>query len=507
MKKNGRRFQDDKDINVIEQNEIVDTDIDDSSLDVDVKSKIEKKTQQLQMTAQEETDNTPVMSKREKQKLIKANKKENEKKAKEKQKISAQLEKKRKKNSAHKQKAEKVVEKNQEGDKTNRLKDFFSNIKTNKKSLTKAAIIVGILVLVVFVYSNSDVLSFNNLKNWVQYGIFNVDSNQQFPCSTDGAVIKNGNFTRIDNNLVYVSDTQFVTMNNWGREIYKTQQTYTNPVLMTAADSDLTLVYNLGGKEFSINNLESTIYKGEAEDNILVADICEDGTYALVTQKYGYMSKLYVYSSENKLIYAYSFADYYITSVALDSSGDSAVLSGLSAHNGKQISAIYQLDFSEEKPQFFKEFNNNAIYYVDHLTDKYCCIIGDKATYTLNLSSETFNTFEYGGKTLTAFTINTDTNTYSLSLSRSGDGHMCDIVSFSTSGNHSGTVSTDSKITAISSYKDRVAALSGDIISLYSKSGSLISQVDAGLDPHSVVMYSKSDAYVLGVSEIRRIDL
>ena len=79
MKKNGRRFQYEKDINVIERNEIVDTDIDDSSLDVDVQSKIEKKTQQLQMTAQEETDNTPVVSKREKQKLIKANKKENEK--------------------------------------------------------------------------------------------------------------------------------------------------------------------------------------------------------------------------------------------------------------------------------------------------------------------------------------------------------------------------------------------------------------------------------------------
>lgn len=504
MKKQGRRFHDDKNIKDITQAEIIDIENDDSSLDVDVKSKIEKKTKQIQELDGTQPLDAPAMSKREKQKLVKANKKENDKKAKEKQKISAKLEKKRKKKSAEKIKGSNNKEHTHN---VKRFENVISSVRSNKKSIIKAAVIVGILVLVVFIYSNSDVLSFSNLYNWVQYGILNVDSDQQFPYSTSGAVIKDGNFTRVDNNLVFVSDTQFVTMNSWGRSIYKTQQTYSNPVLMSAADSDLTLVYNLGGKEFSINTIDSTIYHGEAEDNILVADICEDGTYALVTHKYGYMSKLYVYSKEHKLIYAYSFADYYITSVALDSSGDSAVLSGLSAHDGKQISAIYVLDFSEEKPQFFKEINNNAIYYVDHLTDKYCCIIGDKASYTLNLSSESFTTFEYGGKTLTAFTINTDTNTYSLSLSRSGDGHMCDVVSFSSSGNHSGTVSTDSKITSISTYKNRVAALSGDTISLYTKDGSLISQVDAGLDPHSVVLYSKSDAYVLGVSEIRRIDL
>ncbi len=507
MKQKGRRFHDENNMNTQVENDIIDVDNDDSGLDVDVVSKIEQKSKQIDEAMSSELEEKSTLSKREKQKLIKKSKKEKDKKLKEKKKISAKLEKKRQKSKSDNRKVLSYEDLPLDDSGKNRFQKVLQSARTNKKTLTKAAIIVGVLVLVVFVYSNSDRLSFSNIKNWVQYGIFNVDSDQQFPCSTDGAVIKDGNFTRSSSDLVFVSDTQFVTMNSWGRTIYKTQQTYSNPVLVTAADSDLSLVYNLGGKDFSINTIDSTLYRGEAEDNIMVADISESGVYALVTQKYGYLSKLYVYSEDHKLIYAYSFADYYITSVSLDSSGDSAVLSGLSAHDGRQISAIYVLDFSEEKPEFFKEINNNVIYYVDHLTDKYCCIIGENATYTLNVNDQSFNTMEYDGKKLTAFTINTDTNTFSLSLSRSGDGHKCDILNFSSSGNLSSTITTDLKITSLSTYKNRVAALSSDTVYLYSKDGSLLSQVDAGLEPHAIVLYSTSDVYVLGVSEIRRLDL
>ncbi len=388
-----------------------------------------------------------------------------------------------------------------------RFQNAVSTVKHNRKSIVVSIVIVLLLALCVLLFANRDRLTFSNIKNWVEYGILNVDSQERFPLSTDGAVINNGNFTRVDSNLVFASDTQFVTLNSYGRTIYSTQQTYSNPVLVTASDCDLSLVYNLGGTEFSINTIDSNVYTGEVEDNILVADVSKSGTYALVTEKDGYLCKLYVYSEDNKQIYAYSFADYYITSVSLDSDGDTAVLSGVSAHDGTQISAIYVLDFTKEEPVIFEEFNNNIIYYLDHLTDNYVCIIGANATYTLNIRTKVFNTTNYDGKTLTAFDINTDTNNFVLSLSRSGDGRKCDIYTFSTSGVHKNTIATDLVITSISTYKNRVAALSGDIVYLYSKDGLAISENDAGLDPHAVVLYSTTDAYVLGVSEIRRLDL
>lgn len=388
-----------------------------------------------------------------------------------------------------------------------RFQKTVSSAKHNKKSVLASIVIVLILALCVLAFANRDRLTFSNIKNWVEYGILNSNPEEHFPLSTQGAVINNGNFSRIGTDLVFASDTQLVTLNNYGRTIYSAQQTYSSPVLVTASDCDLSLVYNLGGTDFSINSLDSNIYTGEALDNILVADISKSGTYALVTEKDGYLCKLYVYSADNEQIYAYSFADYYITSVSLNSRGDIAVLSGISAHDGTQISSVYVLDFTKEEPVIFEEFNNNVLYYADHLTDNNVCIIGSNATYTLNIRTKVFNTTNYDGKTLTAFDINTDTNNFVLSLSRSGDGRMCDIYTFSTSGVHKNTITTDLMITSISTYKNRVAALSGDTVYLYSKDGLAISDTDAGLDPHTIVLYSTTDAYVLGVSEIRRLNL
>ena len=391
--------------------------------------------------------------------------------------------------------------------KQSRFSDFMSKLQYNKKSIVLCAIIILVLLLSVLIFSNRDRLSFSSVKNWVEYGVLNKNSEEAFPVSTDGDVINNGNFSRIDRNLVYASDTKFSVVNNYGRSIYTNPQAYSSPVLAQAADSDLSLVYNLGGTGFSIYNLDSTIFSGEAQDNIVVADIAKDGTYALVTAKDGYLSKLYIYSEEHKQIYAYSFADYYITSVSLDNKGETAVLSGVSAHDGKQISAVYVLDFTKEEPVVFKEFENNILYYVGHLSDNSVCIIGESATYTLNLFTKNFKETLYEGKTLTAFDINTDTNTYALSLSRSGDGRKCDVLIFTTSGTLRNTISTELKITSLSTYKNRVAALSDGTVYLYSKNGASLSETDAGLDPGAVVLYSTNDAYILGVSEIRRLDL
>lgn len=396
---------------------------------------------------------------------------------------------------------------NKKADASNRFSELMFKIQHNKKTIVLCAVILLVLLLSVFIFSNRDRLSFSSIKNWVEYGVLNRNSEEEFPVSTDSDVINNGNFSRIERNLVFASDTKFSVLNNYGRTIYTNPQAYSSPVLAQAADSDLSLVYNLGGKGFSIYNLDSTVFSSEAQDNIVVADIAKNGNYALVTEKDGYLSKLYVYSDENKQIFAYSFADYYITSVSLDNKGETAVLSGLSAHDGKKISAVYVLDFTKEEPIIFKEFENQIFYNVEHLSNNNVCIIGDSATYTLNMFTKSFKETLYDGKTLTAFDVNTDTNTYALSLSRSGDGRKCDILVFTTSGTLRETISTELKITSLSTYKNRVAALSDGTVYLYSKDGAEISQTDAGLDPHAVVLYSTNDAYILGISEIRRLDL
>ena len=378
-------------------------------------------------------------------------------------------------------------------------------VKVNRKRVIIAIIIVFALFVIVFLFANSDRLSLHNISNFIQYGIFNSDSEQRFPVDIQGENVTSGNFQRMGQDLCYASDTRLQCLNNYGKGIYTAQHGYTSPVLVT--NSKLSLVYSLGGTGFQVNGLEKNIYTGEAENNILVADIVENGTYALVTQSDGYLSKLSAFDKDNNKIYAYSFADYYITSVSLSSNGKNAVLSGLSALNGEEISALYVLDFTKDTPVFVQEFEDNIIYEVQYLNDSNCAAIGNNAACVINTRSGNVEAYDYNGKTLSAYSINKDTDNFSISLSRSGDGRSCDIISFNTNGTVSQSFSTELRVISMSTYKGRVALLSTDTIYLYNKNGGLVSKKDAGIDPKAIMLYTSADAYILDTSEIRSLTL
>lgn len=384
-------------------------------------------------------------------------------------------------------------------------KPHSSKGKIRKKRIIVAASIFLVLVFAVYIFTNTDKLSLHNITNFIRYGIFNSDSEQRFPVAIRGESITAGNFVRMGQDLCYASGTRVQTLNNYGKRMLTVQHGYSKPVLV--ACDDYSLVYGLGSTGFQINNLKEHLYTGTAEHNILVADIINNGTYAIVTQSDGYLSKLTVYDNRHNKIFAYSFADYYITSVSLKSNGRMAVLSGLSAHNGTEISSLYVLDFTKESPAQFVELEDTVIYEVAYLTNTYAAAIGSSGVYVLNTDSGSVKRTDYEGRTLTAYTINQDTDTFSISLSRSGDGRNCDILSFGSSGSLSASFSTDLRVISISTYKNRVALLTTDMIYLYSKSGSSVSTADAGIDPRCVVLYTSSDAYVLDTSEIRSVSM
>ena len=378
-------------------------------------------------------------------------------------------------------------------------------VRLNRKRVVLAVVIVAVVFAAVFLFANADKLSLHNITNFIKYGVFNSDSEERFPVDIQGDNITAGNFARMGQDLCCVSDTGLQVYNNYGKQLFSYQHGYTSPVL--AACNKYSLVYGLGGAGFQISSLEENIYTGEAENDILVADIVDSGTYALVTRSDGYLAKLYVYDKDNTQIYAYSFADYYITALSLCSDGRHAVLAGLSAMGGAEISSLYALDFTKDTPAQFVEIEDNIVYDVQYLNDACAAAVGSSGAYTLNTRSGSLESYEYDGKSLTAYSFNKDAGSFSVSLSRSGDGRNCDIVSFRSSGSVSDSFSTELRVIGMSVYKGRVALLTPDSVYLYSKGGGELNSKSAGIDPRSVVLYTSSDAYVLDTSEIRALTL
>lgn len=374
-----------------------------------------------------------------------------------------------------------------------------------KKQIIFAVVIVLVLFVVVFYASNADKLSFHNISNFINYGVLNRSSEESFPLDIQGESIRAGNFVRKGQDICYCSDTKTQVLNNYGRSVWSVQHAFINPVLTTSENK--VMVYNLGGTGFQIIDTNGDVYSADAPDNILVAAINRDGVYALVTQNSGYHSKLYVYNEENEQIFAYSFADYYVTSVSLSESGKRAVVSGVSALDGVDIASLYVLDFTKDTPLYFSELEGNIIYDVCYMSDKYACAIGRSGSYVINTYNGAFESFSYDGRDLTAYDINTETDTYTISLSASGDGRNCEIISFGSTGKQDRSFTVDEKIIGLSTYKGRVSLLTNDSVMLYAKDGGHYNDEALRSDPHSVVMYTSSDAYVLCTGYIEAITL
>lgn len=377
--------------------------------------------------------------------------------------------------------------------------------KISLKRLIVIFIAVLILFVLIFVVLNADLISCENASNFVQYGILNNRKDESFPVNLEGASISNGNFSRMGNDLCYASDTKFSIVNTYGREVYSNLISFINPIL--ASSDEYSLVYSLGDKDFFIASKKGLVYQSESKDKILVASINNNGEYALVTESDGYLSKLYVYNKDNEQIYAYSFADFYITSVDLSENGRRIALSGVSALHGKEISAIYVLDISKEDPVCFEKIEGEILYKIGLLGNNYGCAIGKTASYSFKINSKEFNKIDYEGKTMSSFAISRNSSLFYVALSRSGDGRNCDIVSVDNNGKIIGTNETELQITSLSAYKNRVLALSSSDVYLFAPNGNQISKVYLDIEPRCAILFTSKNAYILGVSDISSIGL
>ncbi|MBQ5347129.1 MAG: hypothetical protein IIU39_03655, partial [Ruminococcus sp.] len=109
---------------------------------------------------------------------------------------------------------------------------------------------------------------------------------------------------------------------------------------------------------------------------VLTADINDKGYYCVVTQADGYLSKIFVYNNNKEKIYTYSFSDYYINAVALNSNGTGCVACGVTGDNGSLLGIAYVLDFSQEKPTATYSLDENSVYSVEYFNSNTVCMVG-----------------------------------------------------------------------------------------------------------------------------------
>ncbi len=371
-------------------------------------------------------------------------------------------------------------------------KEDESSIKLDKKKLLIALGIIVLLVLCVVLYFTR-----GNISSCVD----NLSKGKNFTSVVSGSNVDAGNFRVFSEGLCYASDTGFITLDSDGNEIFSTQHGFARPVMKTA--DDIALVYDLGSTGFMLADSTRVIHTADAEDNIYLADVASDMSYALVTEESGYNARLSAYTAEHKIRYAYSFSEYYITSMAISPDGSGAVVCGISADKGSSVSIIYVVDFSKEEPIAKHLITGDMLFDCDYLSRNSVCAIGSTSSYVVNGSKFSgLNKKSYSQMTLTAYDINTDVGVLALSLSRSGDGRNCSVEYVNSSGKTEKTIETDKALISVSTYKDRLAVCDTQGVHLYRYNGDLLSSEQVNADCKQIRLATTNYVYILGLSDI-----
>ncbi|MBQ9673594.1 MAG: hypothetical protein IJV39_03105 [Ruminococcus sp.] len=385
-------------------------------------------------------------------------------------------------------------------------KTKFKRKKINKRILKRCLLIFAILVIIflaVFIIANRQSLTWDNINLWFSEHIIGEDGSG-YPATLSGTSVSKGNFTLVNGRPCYASDTSYIELNSNAGEIINSQISFNNPVIRGTRNN--TIVYGVDGTGYMIHNSKKRTYKGSTEDSIYSADINDNGSYAIVTGGSDYLSVLRAYDNNSKQIYSYSFADYYVTCVSINYDGSGAVCCGFTTENGAEKTKIYVLDFTKEKSIKEYDLSESVIYDIFYLSDNIVSAVADDSVYTFELDSKDINKLDYESRILTDYTYNPDTRTFAIALSRSGDGHNCDIISFNSNGRDEFTINSSYKVDSISLYKGNLGILSENMAYILNEDGSVALSAEAGSDARTLLVAGSDKGYILGISEIRTIE-
>ena len=359
----------------------------------------------------------------------------------------------------------------------------------------RVIVILAVAALGVVVWFNRDNLTLEKISLWIQEKVVGSGIGDGYPYAIDNGEIAVKNFGAWGQDSVFVSDSYLTVLNATAKEVVSRQHRQ-----VRVAD------YNLGGTGYQIEAYASTVRKESAEAKILAGALAANGSYALLTEGEGCYGQLMVYTAQNEEKFLYRFSKYYPTSVSLNAAATEALVTAVSAQDGGLVSVVYKLDLSQEgEAQPVAEYSENLLFDSFFYADGSGAAVGDAGAVLLDTAGKA-EKFDYQGAELTSYTGKDGLTAFCLSpYENAASGEL---VILSGSGQKAFSVELQAVLKSVSIFGNTVAVLGGGEVRAYSiAEGTALSTAEAGNDSRAVALLDESNAYVLAMSEIRRLEL
>lgn len=214
-----------------------------------------------------------------------------------------------------------------------------------------------------------------------------------FPLKFDESTVNS--IEHLSDSIVRVDDNHIVFYNEDGTTISNQSHNFKHPVI--AKSTKRVLVYDYGGKNFSVLNKKSQIYTKSLSSVIMLAAVAPNSYVAVVTQSEKYASVLTVYDESGSEIYQWSSTQR-IYSVDFNKSGDGCYVSTFSSVNGGLKSVVHSLSFDTTKEKLKSVQLDSLVLSVTKNSSNEYWVVGDTSFYRLDNKGEIVENYEYSGQ-------------------------------------------------------------------------------------------------------------
>ena len=302
-------------------------------------------------------------------------------------------------------------------------------------------------------------------------------------------------YAGLSGGLAVASATGLSLYDKDGTETASIQAAMSVPVLKTG--NTVALAYDAGGTVLeAASQKKGSVLHVASQRAILDADIAADDSICYLSSEPGYKSVLYVYNSQQSLIYRWLSASQYFMRCAVASGSKYAAAAVLGQQDGMFESSVVLFRTDAEEIACTIPIGNAMIYDLHFVSDSKLCVLAEDALSFYDLDGNLLGSFSYGESYLKDYTTD-GSGCLTLVMNLYQAGNRYTVLTVGYDGAELGRLSSGEQILNISAAGKYLAILTSSSLSIYDQTLQEYDVSDNTAGAASVVMRADGSAILL----------
>ena len=299
-----------------------------------------------------------------------------------------------------------------------------------------------------------------------------------------------------------LSNTHLSAFSKSGKELFTFEHGFENPVLKTSASRSL--VYDQGGKDFYVFDIDGLLYTMSTEQPIITAAVADRGRFAVATLSDKYNSEVKVFDKDANSIYEWYSAKDTISSVALSNNGEKLAVATFNVTDSKFNSRISVLNYSSATPEKSESFENTQIRTINNAFKSYFTVVTDNEVKTYEWDDFTSKSYK---SDYNVMFFDSHSSGFVAVFARENDRTDNRVVVFNKKGNVSYNFTYNGNINDITVLKSNVYIMNETEIYWLNNQGKVVSKATCGFGGKNIFAVSSDSVAVITDNEIQKVSL